>query len=399
MLKYFNKICQLFNKKVITGLLIFLIISAAGLAIFYYKNTRDLNATDLNLQKKLIETSQELATLKSADQVKINQNLNDEIKSINTGYKNSVSAYEKITDLKAQKLDTSKLDPLYATVVNFLADRKYASAAAKLVDLNKAIDATTPKVVVSSQPSSVAAPQGNALATNTPPGSGYSRQVVSADGQNYTVDIIAADLNSTKVIVDTASDSNCANDCPVLPLATYVSRSGAFAGINGSFFCPAEYPSCAGKTNSFDTLLMNKNKIYFNSDNNVYSTIPAVIFSPGSARFVGQSLSWGRDTGVDGVIANYPLLVSGSNIVYSEPANEPKFGQKGPRSFIANKGNMVYIGFVHNATMGESAKVVHALGFDNALNMDEGGSSALYSGGYKVGPGRNIPNAVLFVKR
>lgn len=60
---------------------------------------------------------------------------------------------------------------------------------------------------------------------------------------------------------------------------------------------------------------------------------------------------------------------------------------------------MVYIGFVHNATMGESAKVVHALGFDNALNMDEGGSSALYSGGYKVGPGRNIPNAVLFVRR
>jgi len=31
-------------------------------------------------------------------------------------------------------------------------------------------------------------------------------------------------------------------------------------GINGSFFCPADYPTCAGKTGSFDLLVMNKNK-------------------------------------------------------------------------------------------------------------------------------------------
>ena len=60
---------------------------------------------------------------------------------------------------------------------------------------------------------------------------------------------------------------------------------------------------------------------------------------------------------------------------------------------------MVYIGIVSNATMGESAKVLHALAMDSALNLDEGGSTALYSGGYKAGPGRNIPNAILFVQR
>lgn len=234
---------------------------------------------------------------------------------------------------------------------------------------------------------------------NTPPGSGYSKQTVTVEGQNYPVAIIAADLNSTKVIIDTASDSDCSNNCPALPLADYVSRSGAYAGINGSFFCPPEYPSCAGKTNSFDTLLMNKNKHYFNSDNNVYSTVPAAIFSAGSARFVSRSLEWGRDTGVDSVIANYPLLVAGGNIIYSEAPNEPKFGQKGARGFISAKGNMVYIGDVFNATMGESAKVMKALGMDEALNLDEGGSTALWFGGYVAGPGRNIPNAVLFVRR
>ena len=255
----------------------------------------------------------------------------------------------------------------------------------------------SPKPTLIPKPSQTPTPA--LVVNNTPSGSGYSRQTVSADGQNFTVDIIAADLSSTKVIVDTASESDCSNECPVLPLSDYVARSGAFAGINGSFFCPAEYPSCAGKTNSFDTLLMNKNKRYFNSDNNVYSTVPAAIFSAGSARFVGRSLEWGRDTGVDSVIANYPLLVAGGNINFTEAANEPKFGQKGPRNFIAARGNMVYIGVVRNATMGESAKVLHTMGMGEALNLDEGGSTALWFSRYIAGPGRNIPNAILFVPR
>lgn len=214
------------------------------------------------------------------------------------------------------------------------------------------------------------------------------------------VDIIAANLNTTKVVIDTASDDDCRNDCPVKSVAEYASRSGAWAAINGNFFCPADYPSCSGKVNSFDTLVMNKNKHYFNSDNNVYSTVPVAVFSSGSARFMNQSLQWGRDTGVDGVIANYPLLISGGNIAYFENPNEPKFGARGARTFIGTKGNMVYIGVVRGATMGESAKVLKALNMGDAINLDEGGSTALwYQGRYLAGPGRNIPNAVLFIKK
>lgn len=256
-----------------------------------------------------------------------------------------------------------------------------------------------PDPTISPRPIPTSTPSPQPVTRSTPPDSGFSKQNVSVDGQNYTVDIIAADLNSTRVIVDTASESDCSNDCPVMTLADYVTRSGAYAGINGSFFCPAEYPSCEGKKGSFDTLLMNKNKRYFNSDNNVYSTVPAAIFSAGFARFVGQSLQWGRDTGVDAVIANYPLLVAANNINFTENPNEPKFGDKGPRTFIATRQGKVYIGVVRNATMGESAKVLHALGMDEALNLDEGGSTALWFDGYKIGPGRNIPNAVLFIKR
>lgn len=237
------------------------------------------------------------------------------------------------------------------------------------------------------------------VVNNTPPNSGFAVQNVSVDGKRYKVMIIAGDLNSTKVIVDTASESDCVKDCPVLSLADYVSRNGAWAGINGSYFCPKDYSSCADKKDSFDTLLMNKNKRYFNSDNNVYSTVPAAIFSPGGARFVSQSLEWGRDTGVDAVIANYPLLVRGNNVNFNEAPNEPKFGGAAARTFIASKANMVYIGVVLGASMGESAKVLHALGMGDAMNLDQGGSTALWHGGYKAGPGRGIPNAILFVNR
>ena len=143
---------------------------------------------------------------------------------------------------------------------------------------------------------------------------------------------------------------------------------------------------------------MNKNKYYFNSANNVYSNNPAVISGNGYIRFVSTAREWGRDTGVDGVISNYPLLVQGGNITFGGD-DDPKKGSKGSRSFVANKGNSVYIGVVHNATVAESARVMKALSMENALNLDNGGSTALWSGGYKVGPGRDLPNAILFVRK
>jgi hypothetical protein len=82
-----------------------------------------------------------------------------------------------------------------------------------------------------------------------------------------------------------------------------------------------------------------------------------VVFSGGSARFIGRSLEWGRDTGVDGVIANQPLLVSGGNVVFGGDG-DPKKGSKGPRGFVGSNGSTVYIGVVHSATVSEAAVVL-----------------------------------------
>lgn len=346
-----------------------------------------------NLSKNFYETSEMFNELKGQDQVKLNLKLLEENKNINSTYKEAIKSYEEILKLKENNQKTVELDKSFADILAKLADRKYQEASKSIIDLNEKIKELQPKA-----PPTAKIPE-NVKQSNTPPSSGFSQQRVDVEGLgSYLVNIVTADLGSTRVIVDTASSEDCHDGCPTLPLGEYVARNGAFAGVNGSYFCPAEYPSCAGKTGSFDTLLMNKDKKYFNSDNNVFSTVPAIIFQGSSGRLVGASSEWGRDTGVDAVIANYPILVSGGNVAFGG-GDDPKQGSKGSRSFVGFSGSTVYIGVVQNVTVAEMARVLATMGIQNALNLDSGGSTALWSGGYKVGPGRNIPNAVLLVGR
>jgi len=371
-------------------LLTIIIVLLIGSAV-YYKNSQD-ELTMLRIANE--NTKKELTSLKNVDQVKKNTQLQEQIKNIEATYAESVKVYENIVDLRDQKKNTAEYDKLLAQSLGYLSKRNYSSASAVLTQINAKIAADAPKIVTSN----VVGNAASAPVNNTAPGSGFSRQKVKTDFGEFIVDVVAANLGSTRIVVDTASDSDCRDNCPVMNLGDYVARNGAFAGINGSYFCPVSYPTCAGKANSFDTLLMNKNKTYFNSDNNVYSTVPAAIFQPGSIRYVGQSLEWGRDTGVDGVIANQPLLVSGGNVVFGGD-DEVKRAGAGSRSFVGSSGSTVYIGVVHGVNAAQMARVLKTMGIQNALNLDSGGSTALWSGGYKVGPGRAIPNAVLFIRK
>lgn len=335
---------------------------------------------DKNLEE-LQRIATELEGLKNQDQYKRNEQLQETIKNIEMTYKEAVSVYDDLVELREKSKNTKAMEEDFAEAISKLSERDYSGAKDTLNSIAGKITAEEQKITASfTIPKSV--PQSNA-----PPGSGYSRQTANVEGLgSYLVSIVAADLGSTKVLVDTAADSDCTNDCPVLPLAEYVSRNGAFAGVNGTYFCPATYASCAGKTNTFDLLVMNHRKTYFNSGNNVYSNNPAVIFGDGYVRFVTAASQWGRDTSPSGVLSNFPLLVFNEQVVFGGD-DDPKKGSKGGRSFVANKGNTVYIGVVHSATVAESARVLHTLGMRNAMNLDDGGSTALWSGGYKVGPG------------
>jgi len=373
---------------------ILIVLSFILLIISYQSTIRDASTKNADLEKKIKNLSSELTKLKNEDQYKVNEQLKKNIKNIEITYKESLGIYNRITDLRAQSVKTAELDKQFAKVLDSLSDLNYGSASSDLKTLTASIEKEEESL------KAVAGPVGqqtteqiaNVPVNNSPPAGGYSQQKVSTEKGEFLVSVVAADLNSTRVLVDTASDGDCRDNCPVLPLATYVGRNGAFAGINGSYFCPSDYPSCAGKVNSFDTLLMNKNKVYVNSDNNVYSSVPLVYFSGSSMGVRGRSSDWGRDTGVDSVIAMQTLLVSGGN-----PTGA--IGGKSAKTFIGTKGSTVYIGVVYNATFNEAGIVLKTMGIDNALNLDQGGSTALWHGGYKAGPGRNLPNAVVFVRK
>jgi hypothetical protein len=221
--------------------LFFLFFLVIILKLIYQINS--LKKSNLTHADELQKIKKDLQVMKSRDEYKINQNLTQELKNIETTYDQAVKTYESLLDLKTLTKKTEKLDIQFVQILTWLSQRNFSSAEAGLKLLSDQIRQDRQKIVSSFQ-----LPK-NAVESNNPPGAGFSQQIVKTEIGNFLVDIVAADLNSTRVIVDTASDSDCHNDCPVLPLAEYINRSGAFAGINGSYFCPAEYPSCSDKKN------------------------------------------------------------------------------------------------------------------------------------------------------
>ena len=234
-------------KKLGTGFIAasLVILAALGYSGYLYMQNVALRAERDRSNATIQQISTELAEIKTKDPYKTNAELKKQIDEIQNTFAKSVTVYEDLLDLENPPKNIKNLDVLFANVLTLLGKRDYETANKTLSDLSSKIQAEAVRIA-----SSVTIP-ANVPASNTvPSGGGYSRQKVTTDAGEFLVDIIAGDLSSTRVIVDTASTSTCTDNCPVLPLATYVSRRGAYAGVNGTYFCPATYPTCAGKTNS-----------------------------------------------------------------------------------------------------------------------------------------------------
>ena len=345
-----------------------------------------------SIKSNLAQTQAELVALQNSDQIQKNKQLLDQLSALKTNYQSALDLYNHLLTLKESNPKIPKLDISWADILFSLSKGDATASAAKIASLSALIKKTETDLIV------VAVPTPNLPVNNTPPANGFAHQLVNTNDGSFVVDVISADLRKTKVIVDTAADSNCQNNCPVMALGDFAKRKGAYAAINGPYFCPDTYPACADKRNSFDTLLMNASKTYFNSDNNVYSQNPVAIFST-TSRFVTQGLEWGRDTSVDAVIMSRPLLVFNNEVRFFGNS-DTKETIRNTRAFIGATDNMVYIGIVHNVTVAQLAQVVSKLGIRNALNLDSGGSTAFWvNGKYLAGPGRNLPFGILLVNR
>lgn len=374
----------------------YLIAIIGGLGLSWWEATQAKNelVAEIDSKEVLVSTLDtqledklsELTTLKNDDQVIKNASLSAEIANIEKSYLAAQQLFEDRSDLVITGGKTSAVDLALAKFLGLLGQKKWSEVNEQGLKVRAEIE----KVIAASIPK-VSTPV-TAASSNAAPGSGYGRQKVSTARGEFVISLIVAP--GARAIVETASDSDCGDNCPTKSLAEHVAASGGFAGINGAYFCPPDYPRCQGKVNSFDTLAVNgRTKSVHNRANNVYSTVPLVAMYGNSLSFYDQTMQWGVDTGSNGALANFPRLLRDGNVATGDD------GSKGTRGFIGVKDGAIVIGHIFAASLADTAEVLKTLGLQNAINLDGGGSSALWmDGSYKVGPGRALPTAIVLVR-
>lgn len=229
------------------------------------------------------------------------------------------------------------------------------------------------------------------------------KTVKTSSRGSFSVDVVTINLNNPrlKIFTDTRSNKECSDDCPVAALNTYVSSVKGFAGIHGTYFCPISYASCASDANAFfspvyDTLAGR----WVNQRNLSWNDRALIAFdTANNPYFYAQSSTFGGFGNLRAAIGNWPGLVQNGNIIvgsYSTMDDKQK-NVKGYRGGIGFTGKTLYLVVARSATVPDLAYIMKAMGIQNALNLDGGGTSALiYNGRYKVGPGRAMPNAIMF---
>lgn len=375
----------------------YLLAIVGGLGVTLWQNTAAEQALVSQVEvvseenQALSILARELKELKESDPYAENDELRERQEMMQGVFEEASSLFEQRADLVALGEENEEVELLIARLLSEIGNEEYASASATIEEASREITALfpTPEPVVVQG-------GGGETSGSSLPGSGYARISVTTSRGSYTVAAVVAP--GARVIIETAGNSDCADNCPTKALAEHVAASGGFAGINGAYFCPPDYASCQGKVNSFDTLAVNgRTKAVLNQANNVYSVVPLVTAYGSQLTFYGQTVQWGVDTSSTGALANHPLMLSGGNQAFDESSLLPyQRDTKGIRGFIGKKDGATVIGHVFGATVGDAAEVLRTLGLSEALNLDGGGSSALYfEGGYRVGPGRSLPSAIV----
>lgn len=222
----------------------------------------------------------------------------------------------------------------------------------------------------------------------------------------YSVHVATFNLASGqfKVITDTAADDDCADDCPVKSLSSYVGSSGGFAGMNGTYFCPADYSACVDQTNAFFWKVLNTRLgKMINAHNGLGENDPFIAFnSAGTARYFSSWSSYGGSgfAAIAGINCKPALISGGSNILNVGSLDEKQRTTKSNRGAIGLKGQVLYLVIAKSATVIDLAAIMDELGVDYAFNVDGGGSSAMiFNNSYKTGPGRSLPNAIVIARQ
>lgn len=244
-------------------------------------------------------------------------------------------------------------------------------------------------------PSAITPKATTPVLQNAPSGTGYSRINIETERGVFSIGLVSVDMTQAKMITDTANENDCGDSCPTSNLADFITRNGGFAGIHGTYFCPATYAECSTKKDSFDFPVYNSRLNKWINGGNLFWNDRSIIYYDGSGmHFLRDAKSFGG--GLSAGIVNSPGLLDGGNIIVQDFPLSDKQKAKGAKSGIGLRGTVTYLVSASNVDMYDLAAIFKKLGCSSALNLDGGGSTALWFGGYKAGPGRNIPNAIIF---
>lgn len=228
---------------------------------------------------------------------------------------------------------------------------------------------------------------------------GYSYQSVSTDQGTFSAHVIKLPLSQYAVKTVAANASDCTDACPTKTLAQYVSENGAYAGIHGTYFCPPEYTSCSGDYAYTFPLYDTNTGSWRNQAALKWNNFALLAINGSSVSYAGANKGYAGQALTAG-ISNFPMLVrDGQNDVGNYSLDSAQHN-RGTRGALGTDDTNVYLVVATGASVPNMAAIMQSLGAKHALNLDGGGSTALYiSGAYKAGPGRLLPNAVVLVRK
>lgn len=318
---------------------------------------------------------------------------------------------EKADNYKKQGVNISEIENKFATIQELINLEEYSGANKELAALNTKLDALLAakkeqeRAALEAQKKAEAAKAAKTSASGGAQNDQYSSYVsktVSTSRGEFVINLVTIDLSNPRlrIITDTGNDSDCSGGCITKSLSTYVSQNNGFAAINGSYFCPPDYASCAGKEGSYDLPVLNTRLNKMINESKLIWFERSIFAFGGSNR---PSLFVRSDSypgGFTAAMGNFPALVNGGAFIVNESKLDDKQrNAKINRGGIGSRGNELYLVVAKGATVADLGAIFVALGAEIALNLDGGGSSALYyRGSYKVGPGRSLPNAIIFAE-
>ncbi len=400
------------RKTVLFGFLFLAVVASFSYVIYYFflelgnvnqrleKLSQELSRTEESYQRSIYEDH-----LRHFEKIKVESQaskLEEELSELsekeeNKEYMEMKETYSLYNSLKLNLnrneelgLDIAESLEKMEDLEGLLLEKDFDVLKEKMLDVISSLDKDHEEYLASLRPQRV--PRSDI--------EGYDFVNVNTERGSFGVHLVRVALSDVRVVTSSASEDSCYDNCPTKPLEEHVKDHGGYAGMNASYFCPPDYSACASKTNSTDFAFYNSGNGRWLHENALsWSKTGLATFRDNSATFYQRSSDYSGEPVTAG-LSNYPALLSeGKVVVDIDDLTSYQTDIRGLRGAIGVDGSNLYLALVSDATVPETAYAMKALGAIEALNLDGGASSALYvNGTYAVGPGRELPIAIVLTK-